>query len=527
MSSDLPDPHRGQQHPGEDESPPESTGASPGTSGPAPRRSQSAPGRRRRPGSQRTVRLTALVVVLAALVGVGLADATVSRPSPTLAPAAASSPAPVGAQSSSWFCVGGTTAAGHLGVMLTNVSTKTLTGSMTVVGQKGAAHQAPVALPGRSVQALNPANVTPGQWLASRVELYGGGVAAAQSAQASSGWSEVPCTTTTSPSWYLPSGATAGGSQLEAALYNPTATTAVADLSFVTPSGVQQPQPYQGLVIPSGALVVKDVGKYVQNQQSVATEVTTKSGRLVAVELQRGSGPAAGLSLRLGVPRVQRHWVVPSTVNTPGGAVDLDIFNPTISNQRVTVSVRLPSGPVAPLVARVPGGTTWHLALSSQTRIPASVDYVTTVRADGGGVVVGRSVQSPSGASPPRLGAMTAIGGPGPLGGAATSWLLSPPGTSANPVVPGAKVAGIAIANPGATTVAATVENLSGPGQGFVATPGGSHLSIPPGGLRIFDPSATSPQTFKVVATGGVAVSEDLAPAGSPGVVTVPGTPTG
>lgn len=473
------------------------------------------------------VSLAMVGAVAVVLVGVALVDAATPTPAVPAAVTPVAALAPVGSQSSSWYCVGGgtTSGQGHLGVVLTNVSSETVQGTMTVVGTSGPPQASAVSVSPHSESFVGPPAGASGKWLAARVDLSGGGVAVAQTVQGGSGWSQVPCVTSTSTSWYFASGSTSNGRALATEVYNPTTTTAVVNLSFVTSSGVVQPEPYQGIVLAPGALVVESIGSLVQNRDLVATMVTTKSGRVVASVLQSDPKKAtSGLSLSLGTSSPQHHWVIPSTANAPATTVLLDVLNPNSTTAHVTVSFHLPAGPVSPISASVAGGTVWQLALSSQTRIPGSVDYVTKVQSDAGGVVVGRTVEASAGPAP-RSGAFSGVEpaseqaqGPG------TSWLLFAPGAPSSPVVPQARVGAIEIANPGASAVTATVEELGD--HGFSEVSHGTQLSVPAGGLRIFEPSSLTPLTFRVLGSGPLVVSEDLLPSATPGVVTVEGIPS-
>ncbi|HUA95052.1 MAG TPA: DUF5719 family protein, partial [Acidimicrobiales bacterium] len=474
------------------------------------------------------VSLAMVGAVAAVLVGVALIDAATPSPAVPAAITPVAAIAPVDAQSSSWYCVGGgnTAGQGHFAVVFTNVSSQAVQGTMTVVGTSGPPHVTAVSIAPHSENFVGPPAGVSGKWLAARVDLSGGGVAVAQTVQGNSGWSQVPCVTSTSTNWYFASGSTSGGRSLATEVYNPTTTTAVVNLSFVTTSGVVQPEPYQGIVLPPGALVVESVGSLVQNRDLVATTVTTKSGRVVASVLEADPKKAtSGLSLSLGASSPERHWVIPSTTNAPGSTVLLDVLNPNTTTEHVTVSFHLPAGPVSPISANVAGGAVWQLALSSQTRIPASVDYVTKVQSDGGGVVVGRTIQASAGAAP-RSGTFSGIETPSEQGqGSGSNWLLFAPGAATNPVVPQARVAAIEIANPGTSAVTATVEDLGA--QGFSEVAHGTQLSVPAGGLRVFEPSSLTPLTFQVLGSGPLVVSEDLQPTATPGVVNVQGIPTG
>ena len=149
----------------------------------------------------------------------------------------------------------------------------------------------------------------------------------------------------------------------------------MVDLSFVTPSGMVHPINYQGIVLPAGQVAAENVTAEVQQISTISTVVTTRTGRVVAAEVQehrRGGEASGGLSLVPGVPAPQAHWAIPQAQEVPGGRSEVDVFNPGPSTEAVTVRFRLPSGPFTPLTDKMLPGTTWVLPTSSETRIPAT-----------------------------------------------------------------------------------------------------------------------------------------------------------
>ena len=290
-----------------------------------------------------------------------------------------------------------------------------MAGSITSTSDTGASAAVPVSVPaGGQLVVATPA--TAGSWVSQAVALSGGGVAVSQLIHGPSGWAQSPCQSGTSQQWYFPSGTTAGSNNVYTALFNPTSTPDVVDLTFVTPSEVLHPISFQGIVLQPGQTQVENVGSYVQNQQAVATTVTTRTGRVVASETQVFSGSGAGLAIVPGSPHPESRWSIPQSQEVSMGSTSLDIFNPGSTTEAVTVSTRLASGPLPAFHAQVLPESTWTLATSAQTRIPKSGastagSYSTIVQASGGdGVVVGRSVVAPSG-SPTPVGRAVQRGG--------------------------------------------------------------------------------------------------------------------
>ncbi len=170
-------------------------------------------------------RVPLLVALVVFLVGIGLVAHFAGRqaaPSASSGPgsvsggtAAASSIAPVAAQSSSWYCTGGTGTAGGTAqpvIYLVNSTDHTVTGTMTVVTDGGASGKLALSVPARQQIGVIPTQVEQGSWLAARVDLAGGGVSVTEAVSGPAGWSEAPCASAIAPNWYFASGSTAPGS---------------------------------------------------------------------------------------------------------------------------------------------------------------------------------------------------------------------------------------------------------------------------------------------------------------------------
>jgi hypothetical protein len=428
------------------------------------------------------------------------------------------------AESSAWYCTGqGTADSGAPGlVVLSNTTDRSISGTVTTVTDSGAPVTVAVAVPARSAVSPSLPSVS-GTWQSQIVTLSGGGVAVTQAVRGPAGWSEAPCQSSTSSAWYFAGGTTSSGAGLAVSLLDPSTTPVVVDLSFVTPSGVVHPINYQGVVLQPGQLVVKDVGSEVQNESTVSTVVSARTGRFVAAELQVFPTPTAGLSVVAGASRAEAHWVVPQAQEAQGGSSELDVFNPGTTGESVTVHLRLASGPLAPLSSSVAPGSTWVLTTSSQTRIPVGASYSADVEAAGGpGVVVARTVQVPASAPSPQSGLAAAVDG---LSTASPTrqWVVAPPGTSAAQPVAGAAPNSLALTNTSGGDVDYRAFAMSPSGDRPLASgtlP--AHATVVVSGSAL---AAAGLDQIIVRATGPMGVSEDVGPTGGVGVVTLPGLP--
>jgi Family of unknown function (DUF5719) len=490
-----------------------------------------------------------VVVVVLVLVGLGVAarvHGTSLPGGPPLAPPAQAGAAD--AESSAWYCTGQTTASGQLAsgsVILTNTGRRTISGTIHGVTDTGATASRRISVGGDALLVTALPAPKSGTWLSEAVTLSGGGVAVSQTVHGAAGWAEAPCQSSTSQQWYFPSGSTTGANSLFIALFNPTSTPDVVDLSFVTRKGVMHPINFQGLVLPPGQTQVESIAPFVQDQSSVATTVTTRTGRLVAGELElfaaaapgtgTGTGTATagatgtaaptgtGMAIVPGSPRAEQEWISPQNMETANGTSTLDIFNPGPTAQVVTVRARLGSGPLSPFRSTVPADTTWVLSTGTETRIPPGDPYSLIVRAHGGaGIVVGRTVGAPSSALAPQDGMITAVDA---LTAAAPSrrWVVPPPGSAAVPATAGAAPAHLALTNVAGHRETYRVEVTERTGSHSLAS---GHLDP---GRTITLGRATLARAglhpLRVQAGGATAVAEDVGPAGTYGVVTMPGIP--
>jgi hypothetical protein len=463
--------------------------------------------------------------VAAVLVGLALAARSPGKSAPGGPPLApASLVGAPDAESSAWYCTGQSTAAGQLApgsVILTNTGTRTVRGTIDGVTDTGATVATAVAVPARRQLVADIPTPKSGTWISDAVTLSGGGVAVSQTLQGSSGWAEAPCQSSTSQQWYFPSGVTTGSNALFVSLFNPTSTPDVVDLSFTTSKGVVHPINFQGIVLQAGQMQVESVAPFVQDQGSVATTVSTRTGRLVASELQVLTGNGSGLAIVPGTPRVEREWTIPQAAEVSQGSSSIDVLNPGPTAEEVTIRTALGSGPLSPFRARVPGDSTWVLSTSAETRIPVGDPYSAVVEASGGpGVVVGRSFAAPSSAPAPQEGLANAVD----VLSAATrthSWVVPSPGLAATPVVPGALPAHLALTNLSDHPETYVIEVVEASGLKSIArgdlAPAASFSLDPPalGGAGL-DP-------VLVRTNGSTAVSEDVGPTGGYGVVTMPG----
>jgi hypothetical protein len=470
-------------------------------------------------------RLVVSGLVIAALVSLAVLTRSlgVAEPGgPPVAPGALVS-AP-NSESSAWYCTGQSTVSAGVAVstlVLTNTTDRVATGSITAVTDAGTKEQDSVTLPPHAQVIPTLAGLSPGSWMAASVILSHGGVAVTQAVKGPAGWSETPCASRTSANWYFPSGSTSGSNGLFFSLFNPTSTPDVVDLGFVTASGLVRPINFEGIVVQPGGIEVANVSAYVQNQPSVATEVTSRTGRVVASELQAFNGTPGGLSLVGGAPLAEAHWSIPQSEEATGATSEIDVFNPGSTTEHVSVQADLGSAPLAPLTHAVAPLSTWVLSTSGQTRIPKGDDYSTAITATGGaGVVVGRVIVGPSTAAAPQAGLSDAVGALSATW-PSHAWVVPSPGSTITPAYSGAIPETLTLANPTDHVVTYVLKTMT-PRQTrqIVSARLRPGAAVFIGGKTLFRAGL---YPLLVTATGPLAVSEDVGPSGSVGAVTEPG----
>ena len=421
--------------------------------------------------------------------------------------------APAAARSSSAFCTADAGRAAASTIYLTNTSARPVAGSMTTVslssGGPVVSVRRAVTVPSLGTAAVDPALGMPAGSTASSFAFAGGGVSADQVVAGPAGWSMAPCASQISAEWAFAGGSTAAGDTLTLALFDPTASPATVNVSFLTPRGLLTPQSYQGLLVGAGQLVTENVGDYVQDVPAIATIVSADSGAVVSDELQQTTGP--GLSLRLGSPDLSTSWQFPQNTPVTGSTVAFDLANPGTSAVTASLSVGVSAATVMPKSIEVPPQSNVVFDASNAAGWPVRVPYSVSVQASGP-VVVGRSVSAPSGAAPPTWGSSA---GTTTL---STRWLVPGPGVASAPGIAGAATRSLAITDPGSAPAAVVVAVLGGRRVATVTVEPGAPVVLGPktvGGLRVFTVTSSQP----------VAVEADSVPSGAPGVVSFTGFP--
>lgn len=330
-------------------------------------------------------RLAAVALVAVSLVAAGFASRSVHLPpAAKVAPPAAAGnggmPVVVGhaASSAAWYCPGPLPygAGNHSSIVLTSSADRSVAGRVTIsTGRSTAA--VPVTVPAGASLRLPVSGAGAAGWAAATVVLDGGGVGVWQEVAGPGGSSTQSCQVTTSAAWSLPAGSTAHNADLLVSLFNPTATSAVASLTFsasfgvatgaavsaagsATPPAPVAPAVFQGVIVGPGQLAVLDVGKQVQLRPELATTVTVTTGRLVAGEWSTASmlGHPQD-ALVEAVPAARSQWWFPLAGGAAGGSVTTGYWlsDPGREPAKVTILQSLAAGSTVSTTLTVPAAS--------------------------------------------------------------------------------------------------------------------------------------------------------------------------
>lgn len=249
----------------------------------------------------------------------------------------------------------------------------------------------------------------------------------------------VPCSTTVSPSWYIPVGSTSLQHTTELALFNPFPGTALVDLQFWSERGADRPTALQGVAVPGGSLRVIELGDFVRRRERLATEVAVRSGRVIAATNHRFGGRA---ELSVGVPALSTQLFVPAAMWTEKRPEQFTFLNPGDSDSTIELTVTLAPDDVEPFELIVPAGSSATFNPSTDGRVPAAAPYAVVAQVSAGPDVAMSRTVLPSSGSQPHFSQPAA-------GGASMEW-----------VAPGADAQSLTVFNPYDVATEVTVSSL-------------------------------------------------------------------
>jgi len=344
--------------------------------------------RRARKVRRGPILLVVLAAVVAAVVLQQGASSSESATASSLARAGVSVPSSDVA-SSAWYCAEGTsTPDGRAdeSVIVASLAPSTVDATITVMpGGDGAPKTRQLRLAPGEETRVKVADILATPEPGVVVETTGGPAAVSHQLQHGGDFAVEPCTRAAGTDWYFASGTTVPGAEHDLALFNPFGDDAIVDLSFLTDTGVQQPDDLQAVVVPRRSRITVPVQNAVLRQERVAAEIHARVGRIVAEQTQifdgtvPDQGPTReGIAVSGGAQAPAGTWWFAQGTTDNGGTTSLALANFGDRDARVQVHVVLASDETLdPQSLTVPARSV--VAVEPTTRVPIGTKYAITV----------------------------------------------------------------------------------------------------------------------------------------------------
>lgn len=466
-----------------------------------------------------------LVVLAAAVVaGVLLSQTRPGGPPAAAAQAQMASDAPEVALSGSWFCAGATAAPDSVAsgeLVFANAGPTPLHGTVKLVSPVAYHREESVTVPAGSTATVPemfprfPKKKSK-PWVGALVTLYGGMGTVSQVISTPEGSASQPCASAASKHWYFVDGATLRNAADRISLLNPYPVDAIVDLSFTTEQGREEPDAFEGVLVPPHGLTVLNLGSSLRIREHIAVTVTARTGQVVAFETEvvtkapkgaplegphQGLNPAApvsGSTLQLGATAPSTSWWWPAGSEGNGLSERYIAYNPGPHAARVSLTLlsrgtQSGQGGSAQVIV-APFGTATVKTNGQPWALPGITYAVHLVSTNGVPVVAERSV-SASAPSPMR-GLAALLGEDQP----ADNWLLA--GTSAMAPTRHRGEVWLEFANPGRHPAEVEVKALQPADI--------PHLVVPPGGREGLElPAGTVHKALVVTSSQPVLVEDD------------------
>ena len=336
--------------------------------------------------------------------------------------------------SSTWYCVAGsvgdTSLANHE-LLLGNPSNTESSVLISVVsvlasGQQNLTdgsgdtvqdiYQLPVIqeefpLPPRTVTSVKLAEIdgVSGDYAAALIQSNLGNLIVEHRLTGPLGLAQSPCASTTSPEWSFAAGTTRTETREMIFLFNPYPDSAVLDITFAADGRTRRPDSYNGLVVPPQSLLPIDVTSVVTLAETISTQITARTGRIVAERLVMFGDEIApnGLDVEVGSPSLNDLWVFPGGMES-AVQVSVTIFNPSETEVAVVDVEIIPDvsdiGYIEPISVSIPAASSRDVnfsldgeggdssAIDASTRIAKGIPYWVVVRSTNGVLVASERV---------------------------------------------------------------------------------------------------------------------------------------
>lgn len=437
---------------------------------------------------------------------------------PAPAGAAQASMVPVSALTSSWSCAGATMGPhsalpGRL--VLSNAAPRPVQALVRLVTSDGHHYRESTAVPAGGTTTLPETvpDAAAGAWVGAMVTLYGGMASVTQQVRSRWGDSGQPCASTASGTWYFPYGQDLRNAGEYLSLVNPYPADVIADLSFSTELGREQPGAFQGLVVPADGMTVVGLSSALRPRAHISVSVHARSGGIAAFETELVTpplkhapllgtpgalnpvDPQAGVTLELGAPQAQTDWWWPEGGAGGGVTESYEVFNPGPRTARVNLQL-LTQGTAKAAPGAVGGSDQLVVAPYSSAQVTTNgqpwalsgTEYATELKSTNGVPVAAERAVT---VGPPaaRRGLGATLG----LTGAGRAWLVR------GPAGPGAL--SVQVSNPGLAPASLQIDVRDKAGD-LTALPGLADLDLGAGsreGIQL--PGAAEDRTLVLTST--------------------------
>jgi hypothetical protein len=470
------------------------------------------------------------LLAAAIVAGVLLNQLHTGSPVVPVAQAEAASEAPAVALSGSWYCAGGTEAPGSVAageLVFANAGAAPVRGTVRLVSPIGYFRKMNITVPAGATstvaeQFLGLSRKAPKPWVGALVTLYGGMASVSQVISTPEGAASQPCASAASTHWYFVDGATLRNASDHISLLNPYPVDAIADLSFTTEEGQEDPAAFEGVLVPANGLTVVNLGSNLRIREHIAVTVTARTGQVVAYQTElvtraparaqfegphQGLNPAApvpGATLELGATGPSTSWWWPAGSDGTGLSESYIAYNPGPAAARVSLALLsqgTESGDGGSSQATVPPYGTAVVKTNGQPwALPGIIYAAHLASTNGVPIVAERSV---SGTAPASMRGLATLLGQAQ---AAKYWLL--PGTSAMAPTKHRGQVWLEVVDPGPKAAVLNVETRAG---GHLAqTIGLPPLALRAGGRTGLElPAGTADEALLVKSSQPILVEDD------------------
>ena len=248
----------------------------------------------------------------------------------------------------------------------------------------------------RAVTSVNLSEIdgVSGEYAAALIQSNLGNLIVEHRLTGALGFAQSTCASTTSAEWNFAAGTTRLGTREMIFLFNPYPDSAVLDITFAADGRTRRPDSYNGLVVPPQSLLPIDVTSVVTLAETISTQITARTGRIVAERLVMFGDEIApnGLDVEVGSPSLNDLWAFPGGMESEAlvsltivADVDIEII-PDVSNvgyiEPISLAVPAASSRVVNFLFGQEGGD--PSLIDASTRIAKGIPFWVVVRSTNG-----------------------------------------------------------------------------------------------------------------------------------------------